>query len=206
METFEIAFKAELQKLQVSADLQIITWNEIKTSYSNNKRYYHNLAHLDKLIGELSDVKNEIDDWQVIVFAVAYHDIIYNVLKSDNEERSARVAVSRLKEIGLADDKVFRCEQHILATKGHHASEDNDMNLFTDADLAILGSQTDQYLQYVQQIRDEYNYFPDLLYKPGRKKVLRHFLDMPSIYKTRSFNEKYEHQARQNISVELTLL
>jgi predicted metal-dependent HD superfamily phosphohydrolase len=83
---------------------------------------------------------------------------------------------------------------------------DNDTNLFTDADLSILGKSWDAYSQYYQQVRKEYGFYPDLLYKPGRKKVLQHFLSMNSIYKTPFFKEKYEHSAIENLKHELTKL
>jgi predicted metal-dependent HD superfamily phosphohydrolase len=40
------------------------------------------------------------------------------------------------------------------------------------------------------------------MYKPGRKKVLHHFLAFPEIYKTPEFKEKYELQARKNLAME----
>ena len=46
----------------------------------------------------------------------------------------------------------------------------------------------------------------DFLYKPGRKKVLQHFLDMENIFKTEYFRNKYENTARTNIRKELSQL
>jgi predicted metal-dependent HD superfamily phosphohydrolase len=131
---------------------------------------------------------------------------VYNVLRKDNEERSAEIARLRLPKTGLATEEISLCRQYILATKSHIKSDDHEMNLFTDADLAILGSDQAGYLVYVQQIRKEYKYFPDVLYKPGRKKVLQHFLNMPAIYKTKEFSAKYEQQARTNLSLELEMI
>jgi predicted metal-dependent HD superfamily phosphohydrolase len=90
-----------------------------------------------------------------------------------------------------------------MATKGHAISEDADTNYFTDADLAILGSNNDEYLQYVKSIRKEYKFYPDFVYNPGRKKVLEHFIQMPRIYKTDYFYNKYEEPARKNIIDEI---
>ena len=45
--------------------------------------------------------------------------------------------------------------------------------------------------------------YPEVVYKPGRQKVLHHFLQMPAIYKTDYFIEKYEQQARNNMLYEL---
>jgi len=154
----------------------------------------------------LADIKYEIIDWQIIVFSIAYHDSIYNALKQDNEEKSAGLAYERLALINISTDRREKCKEQILATKGHYSSNDADTNYFTDADLAILGSSYLNYKKYTEQIRKEYEIYPDLIYKPGRQKVLNHFLQMPTIYKTAYFIEKYEQQARNNILDELKLL
>lgn len=94
----------------------------------------------------------------------------------------------------------------ILATKLHEISQDNDTNYFIDADLAILGRGQYEYQKYTEQIREEYSIYPDFMYNNGRKKALQHFLQMDAIYKTDYFFEKYEKQARLNISNELETL
>ena len=60
---------------------------------------------------------------------------------------------------------------------------ENDINLFTDADLAILGAEPEIYKNYAAAIRQEYSVFPDPIYIPGRKKVLLHFLKMERLFK-----------------------
>ncbi|MGJ4745117.1 hypothetical protein ACQV5M_02045 [Leptospira sp. SA-E8] len=60
--------------------------------------------------------------------------------------------------------------------------------------------------RYSKQIREEYDIYPDELYKPGRKKVLEYFLSMDSIFKTKEYREKKEKQARENLSWELGIL
>ena len=149
-------------------------WQEIVTHYSHKKRYYHTLTHLQNLLAELEAIKAQIADWDTVLFALYYHDIIYNATRKDNEEKSAELARERLRELQYPADKAERCVAHILATKSHTVSTDNDTNLFTDADLSILGTDADNYTAYAQQIRKEYGIYPDFMYYPGRKKVLQH--------------------------------
>ena len=187
-----------------SPDTTSKLWQEIERQYSDPSRHYHTLLHLQNLISELQPVQSTFKTWNVVVFAVVYHDIIYKVSKSNNEEKSAELAVKRLGEIAVPENSVDRCKKFILATK-RHQQVDDEIDLFTDADLAILGSSPDSYRTYTNQIRKEYSIYPDLLYKPGRKKVLLHFLGMQTIYKTSFFIEKYEEQARRNLENELGL-
>ena len=181
-------------------------WIEIETNYTNKKRHYHNLQHLENMFKELCECYDDIQDWDTILFSLFYHDIIYNATKKDNEEKSADIAVNRLKQIEYPESKIALCYQQILATKSHILSSNNDTNLFTDADLSILGSAWQEYELYYKQVRKEYAIYPDFLYNPGRKKVLQHFLDMENIFKTEFFKNKYENIARDNIYKELSLL
>lgn len=177
-------------------------WNEIEKKYSSRKRHYHNLEHLVALINQLNECRNKINDWDVLLFSVFYHDAVYNVLKSDNEERSAELAVQRLLQIQFPFDKINLVREQVLATKSHAISSNADTNFFTDADLSILGQSPAVYEQYCRQIRKEYSIYPDIIYKPGRKKVILHFLEMERIFKTEYFFSKYEMQARENLERE----
>jgi predicted metal-dependent HD superfamily phosphohydrolase len=200
----KVSFINSLKKFISDEDESIVLWNEIEKNYSKPNRYYHNLTHLDNLVTELLPYQNRFSNWDVIVFAIAYHDIIYNTLKSDNEEKSADLAVERLKEISFPENLISKCKAIILATKKHEMADD-ETNLFTDADLSILGSEPKTYKIYAQQIRKEYKIYPNLVYNPGRKKVLTHFLGMARIFKTDGFFKKYELQARINLNEELNV-
>jgi predicted metal-dependent HD superfamily phosphohydrolase len=199
-------FKSEL--LNFTSDDSLINklWAEIVFNYNDSRRYYHTLAHLDNLIEQLLPVRAQIEDWPTIILSIAYHDIIYNTLKQDNEEKSAAFAADRLTQLALPSTQIEKCRRQILSTKGHQVSDDADINYFTDADLSILGFDNNSYLKYAEQIRKEYKYYPDFIYEPGRRKVLIHFLKMETIFKTKYFHDKYEEQARINILNELRTL
>ena len=72
-------------------------WDEIATHHSKKNRHYHNISHLENLYQNLSNIKTQIKDWDMILFALFYHDIIYNALKQNNEERSAKKVMQILK-------------------------------------------------------------------------------------------------------------
>lgn len=181
-------------------------WIEIMIHYSEQDRCYHTLEHLENILMQLLEVKNDIQDWDIVLFSLYYHDIIYSITKSDNEEKSAQLAELRLKQISVSTDKIERCKQCILATQNHNQSIDNDINYFIDADLSILGQDWDVYSSYYGRIRKEYSLYPDSLYHTGRKKVLMHFLAMDRIFKTDFFYNKYEKQAKKNLLKELARL
>ena len=154
----------------------------------------------------MTDVKSEIQNWETILFTLFYHDIIYNSIKSDNEEKSAELAEKRMKQISVSNDIIELCKKQILTTKSHIKSTDSDTNYFTDADLSVLGQNWETYLLYCKNVRKEYSIYPALVYNPGRKKVLNHFLSMDRIFKTDFFYNKFEKQAKHNLQKEIESL
>lgn len=181
-------------------------WKEIALQYADKKRYYHNLTHLENLLVQLTDTKQSIQNWDAILFSLYYHDIIYNTLKSNNEEKSAILAGKRLKELNIGNEIIQLTEECINATKKHQVATNNDINLFTDADLSILGADWETYHLYTINIRKEYSIYPNIIYNSGRTKVIQHFLSMKTIFKTTHFQDKYESNAIANLTNELKLL
>jgi predicted metal-dependent HD superfamily phosphohydrolase len=181
-------------------------WIEIQTNYSKRKRYYHILTHLENLWKQLEIVKAHIEDWDTILFTLFYHDIIYSTLSKDNEEQSAFLAEKRMIQLSVPSASIEKCKKQIIATKQHLQNTDSDTNYFTDADLSILGADWEYYFKYMNDVRKEYSIYPNIIYNPGRKKVLQHFLAMDNIYKTAYFFDAFEEQAKQNMEKEIGLL
>ena len=199
-------FSNLISKFSNNENLKLDYWQEIEKLYSQKNRKYHNLAHLENMILELENVKEEISDYDVMLFSVFYHDIVYKATSKDNEEKSAEIAKKRLEKINISNERIIKIYNQILATKSHKKSDDSDTNFLVDADLAILGKDWNVYENYVHQIRKEYSIYPDFLYNPGRKKILTHFLKFDEIFKTDYFKEKYEKMARENIKKEISIL
>lgn len=177
-------------------------WVEIEKNYSAKSRHYHNLQHLENMFVEIENVKDKLENFNIVSFSIFYHDVIYDATSKSNEEKSAEISKERLEYLGLNNEEIQKVYEQILATKSHKKSDDEDINFLLDADLSILGKNDEVYLEYTKQIRKEYSIYPDFLYKPGRKKVLEHFLQLESIFKTEYFKTKYEVQARRNIESE----
>lgn len=199
-------FESLLSTYQKSPNKIKIFWKEIMVNYNHPQRFYHTLTHLRNLFSILELKKNEIVDWEVVQFAVFYHDIVFDVSRSDNEEQSAVWAERVMQSLEIDPQRIDRCKRHILATKGHGIDIDPDTNLFTDADLSILGSDSETYEKYSNQIRQEYIQYDDNTYNTGRKKILETFLRSQFIYKTEAFKMKFEEQARENIEREFKTL
>ena len=156
------------------------------------------------MVCSFEEYKEELKFPNEVLYSIFYHDIVYKATRNDNEEKSADFAIKILPasttlNSGLVYDM-------ICATKLHQKNDVIDTNWLIDFDLKILASDVNKYETYYQQIRKEYKIYPDLLYKPGRKKALQHFLANDFIFQTEVFSDKYETQARLNIQKEINTL
>jgi predicted metal-dependent HD superfamily phosphohydrolase len=75
-----------------------------------------------------------------------------------------------------------------------------------DIDLAIFGQPADRFAEYERQIRLEYEWVDEAVYREKRAEILRGFLDRPRIYLTDYFHQRLDQQARANLSELIRLL
>ena len=194
-----------LSKFTNNTTLLTSSWRDIEKNYTQNNRAYHNLTHLSNMFAEAEKWEDHIKDLAVLHFTIWFHDIIYNSLKKDNELKSAQFAQVILEQTSLDKVRIEQCYQQILLTINHQppSSASLDDRFLIDFDLEILSKDWESYKAYSQQVRKEYWMYPYVLYKNGRKKAMRHFLEREYIYQTPFYQKEKEAQARKNIEREI---
>lgn len=179
-------------------------WLDLEKAYSKKSRHYHNLTHLKEMIASFETYRDKLQNPNEILFSIFYHDFIYSASKKDNELKSAEYGLTVLSENSYLNKQlVFDV---ICATQQHQQNAIEDINWLIDFDLKILAKDWEDYKIYFEQIRKEYRIYPDFLYKPGRAKALKHFLENEFIFQTAEFRSLYEEKARTNIEKEISLL
>lgn len=189
-----------MEKYSDDDNYNLECWNEIEHLYTSKSRFYHNLEHLENMLTELDKVASQIKNLDVLLFAIFYHDSVYKPTQSDNEHQSALLFEKRISKTTF--NYLSEVIAQIKSTKEHYLTDD-DTNILLDLDLSILGKNTDVYKAYCEKIRNEYQFYPDFLYRKMRIKFLKTMLDSESIYKTDFFKHEYEIQARENLQQEL---
>ncbi len=175
-------------------------------AYARRGRHYHNGTHLLALFEAWQNFHRQLRDPDTVALAIWYHDAVYNPLRKDNERRSAQWARQDLQRWGLAPEKIQTVVHMIEVTAHHHRLPEqvnHDLLWFLDFDLGILASSTDRYTRYVEQVRKEYRWVPEALYRQGRVKVLQHMLAQDFIYHTPTFRQAHERNARENLRKEI---
>jgi predicted metal-dependent HD superfamily phosphohydrolase len=173
-------------------------------SYSEEHRFYHNLSHIDALLSLAENLKKSFSDFDSVKLAIWFHDAVYDPRRSDNEVKSAELAVVNLSHLSLPENKIRKIEKMILATERHDAARlDEDGKLFLDLDLSILGADAETYQIYARAVRREYFFVPEALYRRSRERILKNFLRREFIYYTSEMRFRLEARARRNVGNEI---
>lgn len=181
-------------------------WNQVMKAYSEPHRHYHNLDHIRAMLDAFERSRAQLKDAAAVFVAILFHDFVYDPTRKDNEERSAALAETILKDLDYPEARIKKTASWIRATQHHTPNGDPDLDHLLDFDLQILGAEPEQYRQYTEQIRKEYELYPDALYRPGRKATMQHFLEREYIYATPHYRERFEATTRKNISNEIETL
>jgi predicted metal-dependent HD superfamily phosphohydrolase len=174
--------------------------------YSEKHRHYHTLQHISECLGEFDAAISQAHDPVAVELAIWFHDAIYKPRAADNEERSAALAKECLTAAAAALALIAAVGGLVLDTKAHVTSGHPDSPLLIDIDLSILGQPEARFDEYERQVRAEYSWVPQIIFRPKRVAILRGFLDRPRIYATDLFFDKYEQAARANLERSLAKL
>lgn len=168
-------------------------------AYSEPMRFYHTAHHITACLSELEGIRDLLQFPDAVEWALWLHDVVYDPQALDNEEQSARVSEQILHAAQVELSFIERTTGLILATRHNGSPPDMDTCYLVDIDLAILGSSPVLFATYEENIRREYAWVPEMLYRTKRKEILASFLHRASIYHTDFFRSRYEQQAQENL-------
>lgn len=181
-------------------------FDELISRYSEPHRRYHSVRHLEECFAKLDEVRSLAEHPGEVELALWFHDAIYDTHRQDNEARSADWAKSSLLDAGGSLSSAERIHALVLATRHAAVPQGIDAQVLVDVDLSILGASAERFDEYEQQIREEYRWVPDFVFRGKRKAILEEFLARPAIFNTRYFIKRYEQQARTNLARSLQRL
>jgi predicted metal-dependent HD superfamily phosphohydrolase len=176
-----------------------------KELYNRPPRAYHNWDHVLGCFTELADTLQRPYSGMVFM-GLVFHDIIYDVHRHDNEEKSAEFArewLTRHNRYGntIWSNAIITDVCHlIMATKHTGDPDSDDARLICDVDIANLGKPYAEFTEIGNKIRQEYAHVPDNIFRTKRAEIFESFLARPRIYFTDEFHTRYEAQCRENMT------
>lgn len=182
------------------ADGSQVVYQKLLDAYNEPHRVYHNLTHITNCLTIFDQVSELLDNPDAVELAIWFHDIIYKIEDSDNEQLSANLFMALTD--GLFNNE-FRgtVYQHIMATCHNCSSITNsDTKLIVDIDLSSFGLPWAKFLNDNKNVRAEMCHIPDEDYNQKQMSFQLSLLNQPSFFKSDYFHEHYEAQARSNIA------
>jgi len=181
-------------------------FQRLMTAYQEPQRHYHTLEHLSECMALFEDHRQLAAQPAEVEMALWFHDAVYDVKAHDNEARSAQWAESVLSDAGVGQQHVQQVVQHIMATRHSGVPEPGDQSLLVDVDMAILGAPRARFDAYEVQVRAEYAWVPEPVFRQKRSELLMAFLARPFLYSTPALHAMLEAPARANLAHSLKCL
>lgn len=190
-----------------------ISDNTIETlvdCYMQEHRHYHNLEHIDACLEELQRFEGKIDDSSLfeVVLMISFHDAVYevgpDVKPGMNEHESAGMFMTSIEARAVGEESADIIYDGILHSARHTETIPRDelspsQMLFLDIDLHGMGKDYDVFLRNGENIRKEFAWVNDTLFRLGRIAFFHKMLERSRIYYTDDMYHKYEANTRKNI-------
>jgi pantetheine-phosphate adenylyltransferase len=203
--------------------------------YMKPERYYHTFDHILACLEELSAFRVHHDanppdggtkgyspgylnheEFGYIEAAIWFHDWYYRTDPEAKKGISEEVSARKCAEYGITGERasymVEATATHVPEMQSKQGSwlamppRVDVLKVFLDIDLSILGQPHDEYVRYAFNVRKEYQHVPDDLFRHARREILMGLQKRPTLYLTSYFQSRYEKQARENISLEISCL
>lgn len=152
----------------------------------------------------IETIQSELNDPYAVALALWFHDVVYEPQALDNELKSAEL-FEQLMAQDLQLDTMQKIKRWILATQKHGPTDETDLQFLLDIDLAILAATPERFMQYEQQIQQEYDWVDPEVYSIKRKEVLMNFYQSELLYQTAYFQKNFELKSqakfKENIGI-----
>ena len=174
--------------------------DDLLARWAEPHRKYHTLQHLRECLALFEAHRHLALHPAEVEIGLWFHDAIYDVKGPDNEQRSADWAKAAVRSGGAPESVAERICSLVMVTRHTGVPVNPDERLLVDIDLAILGASDERFAEYNRQIRAEYAFVPEALFKSKRSSILSSFLDRERIFGTSHFYAELESRARKNLA------
>ena len=191
---------------QLGADGNAALYAWICACYSEPHRSYHTLQHLHECFSLFEQIREYAEHPAEVQLAIWFHDAIYESASKDNEQKSAEWARTSAIAHGLPKAIGDRVYSLIMVTKHDAIPRSRDAEVLVDVDLGILAADPERFDEYEGQVRMEYDWVAEPVYRRERYKILQGLMERSQIYSSPLLRDRYETKAQQNLTRSLAKL
>lgn len=207
--------------LRVQLTAQVAELGEsLLQAWEQPHRAYHHSGHLSQMLSDLDRLyahRAQGSTPLALILAAWFHDAVYEGAPGEDERRSEQLASASLEPlftVGLLTEQELQMVSLLVrATATHELPESADLpagyepadiQLFLDADMAILAADSARYRRYLRGVRSEYSHFDDEAFRTGRTTFLRSILGRERIFLSEEAFKLWEEPAWANLRAELS--
>lgn len=220
LRAWEAAFAPRLEKAPATFQQQVAELGEsLLQAWEQPHRAYHHSGHLSQMLTDLDRLytaRKQGATPLALVLAAWFHDAVYEGAPGEDERRSEQLANTSLEPLVtaglLTGHELQMVSLLVRATATHELPESADLpagyepadiQLFLDADMAILAADSARYRRYLRGVRSEYSHFDNEAFRTGRTTFLRSILGRKRIFLSEQALKLWEEPARANLRAEL---
>ncbi len=162
-----------------------ITVDSIMDRWGEPHRYWHTPNHLNEMLEGIKDLykdkKVSEREYNILMIAAIFHDIVYDTKRNDNEEKSVEYMMSTFNKelidtkISISDwrvdEDIIKITDVIMATKSHDSTE-GLCKKFNKLDTWILDAPFIEMLDWENKIYKEFRWVGWKTYKKKRIEFL----------------------------------
>lgn len=184
-------------------------WKEyarLRKAYGAEGRYYHTWQHIYECV---KFVQLHYGFQPLVILALFYHDVVYDVNSKTNEIDSAAEwdKYARSRDLHRHQFLKLKAVSDMILMTAHHKPEANAPLMFlmmNDADMHVFLCPDHHYLEYARNIWREYSSFGREGYLAGRLAFLAS-VDHKTIFYTHQARDLMHH-AKANLELERVIL
>lgn len=152
-----------------------IDYNLILNMWNESHRHYHSQNHLLDLLDKINEKRSNLSqkDYEKLVIAALFHDIVYDPMSNQNEEMSAKFLIE--SALDKSNPDILEIKQIILDTKKHEPTTKLS-EIFSEMDMDVVKGDFEKLLEWERGIGEEYKAYGNL-YKEGRLKFLESLMN-----------------------------
>ena len=173
---------------------------QLVDAYNEPQRVYHTLDHIEHCLGLFDSISRKLNKADAVEIAIWFHDVIYQPGAPDNEQLSADFFASL--SAGILSDSFQRLVYDLIMATIHNGGDvsDADTQYLVDIDLSSFGLPWGEFIRDSENVRKELKHIPDSVFYPKQVAFQKALLNRPRFFLSDYFFNKFENQARQNLT------
>ena len=172
-------------------------FDALLAAYGGADRHYHSDRHILACLEHFDRWRQLARRPDLVELALWTHDLVYDTQRQDNGAASAASTERWLDQAGLA--ALRPALRELIMATCHQAPPGTPTQPWWWISTSPSSPRRRRSTRYEADVRAEYAWVPEPLFRAGRGKLLRQLLEQPALYHCEPLRQRWEAAARANL-------